>query len=43
MAKLTDFEGLAIYTKIVETRSFAAAATELKLSKATRIEGRHAP
>src|ERR1700732_875340 len=35
MAKLPDFEGLAIFAKVVELRSFAAPSAALALSKAT--------
>jgi DNA-binding transcriptional LysR family regulator len=35
VSNLPDFEGLAIFAKVVQARSFVGAADELRLSKAT--------
>ena len=35
MSNLPDFEGLAIFAKVVQMHSFVGAAEELRLSKAT--------
>jgi DNA-binding transcriptional LysR family regulator len=35
MSNLPDFEGLAIFAKVLQMQSFARAATELQMSKAT--------
>jgi DNA-binding transcriptional LysR family regulator len=35
VSNLPDFEGLAIFAKVVQTRSFVGVGEELRLSKAT--------
>jgi len=42
MSKLPDLEGLAMFAKVAEERSFAAAARTMGVSVATVSRGSHA-
>jgi len=43
MSKLPDFEGLAMFAKVTEERSFAAAARAMGVSGSHRLAGRYTP